>query len=262
MFTDALARIYCATAVRETTPGEARKLHTAYTEKAARIAAHEPESKILRAFEHLLEEAVADFSRICETKTCPRVGIVGEIYLKFNPFAQKGLSSWLIEHHIEAVPPALTDFFMQGFINYEVKRRSDLGSPRIPVWLMRKASGHMHRIVSRFNGIASGFPYFLPFGNVFEEASAASEILSLNAQFGEGWLLPGEIASFARHGVNNIISLQPFGCIANHIVSKGVEKRIRQLYPQLNLLSLDFDGSVSDVNILNRLLLFVANLKQ
>lgn len=151
---------------------------------------------------------------------------------------------------------------MQGFINYEVKRRSDLGSPRIPVWLMRKASGHMHRIVSRFNGIASDFPYFLPFGNVFEEASAASEILSLNAQFGEGWLLPGEIASFARHGVNNIISLQPFGCIANHIVSKGVEKRIRQLYPQLNLLSLDFDGSVSDVNILNRLLLFVANLKQ
>ena len=75
-------------------------------------------------------------------------------------------------------------------------------------------------------------------------------------------MLPGEIASFARHGVNNIISLQPFGCIANHIVSKGVEKRIRQLYPQLNLLSLDFDGSVSDVNILNRLLLFVANLKQ
>lgn len=262
LFTDALARIYCATAVRETTPGEARKLHTAYTEKAARIAAHESESKILSAFEHLLKEAVTDFSRICETKTCPRVGIVGEIYLKFNPFAQKGLSSWLIEHHIEAVPPALTDFFMQGFINYEVKRRSDLGSPRIPVWLMRKASGHMHRIVSRFNGIASGFPYFLPFGNVFEEASAASEILSLNAQFGEGWLLPGEIASFARHGVNNIISLQPFGCIANHIVSKGVEKRIRQLYPQLNLLSLDFDGSVSDVNILNRLLLFVANLKQ
>ena len=74
-------------------------------------------------------------------------------------------------------------------------------------------------------------------------------------------LLPGEVAMFARHGVRNVVSLQPFGCIANHIVSKGVEKRIRGLYPQMNLLSLDFDGSVSDVNIMNRLLLFVNNLE-
>ena len=96
---------------------------------------------------------------------------------------------------------------------------------------------------------------------MYESAEAASEVISLNAQFGEGWLLPGEVAMFARHGVRNVISLQPFGCIANHIVSKGVEKRIRGLYPQMNLLSLDFDGSVSDVNIMNRLLLFVNNLE-
>ena len=114
LFTEALARIYCATAVRETTPGEARKLHTAYTEKAARIAAHEPESKILRAFEHLLKEAVTDFRASVKRKRVRRVGIVGEIYLKFNPFAQKGLSSWLIEHHIEAVPRPSRTFSCKG----------------------------------------------------------------------------------------------------------------------------------------------------
>ena len=78
---------------------------------------------------------------------------------------------------------------------------------------------------------------------------------------GEGWLLPGEVASYARRGIRNVVSLQPVGCIANHIVAKGIERRIKALYPQMNLLSLDFDSSVSDVNITNRLLLFINNLK-
>ena len=81
------------------------------------------------------------------------------------------------------------------------------------------------------------------------------------AQFGEGWLLPAEIVSFAKEGIYNVISLQPFGCIANHIISKGIEKRIKDLYPEMNLLSLDFDSGVSDVNVMNRLLLFVTNIK-
>jgi len=79
--------------------------------------------------------------------------------------------------------------------------------------------------------------------------------ISMAAQFGEGWLLPAEIVSFAKEGIYNVISLQPFGCIANHIISKGIEKRIKDLYPEMNLLSLDFDSGVSDVNVMNRLLL-------
>ena len=88
------------------------------------------------------------------------------------------------------------------------------------------------------------------------------QVIPLNAQFGEGWQLPAEVILHARSGVNHVISLQPFGCIANHIVSKGVEKRIKELFPNVNLLSLDFDSGVSDVNIKNRLLLFIDNLKK
>ena len=120
----------------------------------------------------------------------------------------------------------------------------------------------MQGIIDSYNAAAARFEYFRPLGNIYHEAAAASKIISLNARFGEGWLLPGEIATFAMDGVNNVVSLQPFGCIANHIVAKGVEKRIKTLYPQMNLLSLDFDGSVSDVNITNRLLLFIYNLKK
>ena len=67
--------------------------------------------------------------------------------------------------------------------------------------------------------------------------------------------------NFAKHGIENVISLQPFGCIANHIISKGIEKKIKSLYPHMNLLSLDFDSGVSDVNVTNRLLLFVENIR-
>ena len=93
-----------------------------------------------------------------------------------------------------------------------------------------------------------------------EEAADAEKVISLNAQFGEGWQLPADIMAYARQGINNVVSLQPFGCIANHIVSKGIEKRIKTLLPEMNILSLDFDSGVSDVNITNRLLLFIDSL--
>ena len=115
--------------------------------------------------------------------------------------------------------------------------------------------------IDKINETASKFRYFVPFSDIFEEAEGAKSVISLNAQFGEGWLLPAEIVSYARQGVNNVVSLQPFGCIANHIVSRGVEKRIKSFYPDINLLSLDFDSGVSDVNITNRMLLFIDNLK-
>ena len=112
----------------------------------------------------------------------------------------------------------------------------------------------------KFNRACGGFRYFTPFNNVFDESAEASKVISLNAQFGEGWMLPAEILSLSRQGVSHVVSLQPFGCIANHIVAKGVENRIKKLCPNLHLLSLDFDSGVSDVNILNRLLLFIDTL--
>ena len=117
------------------------------------------------------------------------------------------------------------------------------------------------REIKKVNGIAGKFRYYIPFKDIFDEAEEARKIVSLNAQFGEGWLLPAEIMSYAKQGIQNVISLQPFGCIANHIVSKGIEKRIKHFYPDINLLSLDFDSGVSDVNVTNRMLLFIDNLK-
>ena len=89
----------------------------------------------------------------------------------------------------------------------------------------------------------------------------ASKVVSLVNQAGEGWLLPGEIISMAESGVRNIISLQPFGCIANHVVAKGISSKLSRLYPDLNFLNLDMDAGNSDVNLQNRLDFFIHSAK-
>ena len=209
-----------------------------YSDKYLQLASEVILRRDIKGLHSLLQSAIAEFNSICKAVDTPKVGIVGEIFLKFNPFAQKEIIDWLIDQKIEVVPPILVDFFMQGFVYRFVKKQID-----------------------KINKTANQFRYFVPFNDIFEEAEGAKNIISLNAQFGEGWLLPAEIVSYARQGVKNVVSLQPFGCIANHIVSRGVEKRIKSFYPDINLLSLDFDSGVSDVNITNRMLLFIDNLK-
>jgi len=121
---------------------------------------------------------------------------------------------------------------------------------------------YVNRFVNRNNRIMKRYCRYEPSHGIREMSLKASEILNLVNQFGEGWLIPGEIAAFAESGVNNVVSVQPFGCIANHVVSKGVEKRIRDRYPSLNLLFLDFDSGMSEVNILNRLHFMVRNVER
>lgn len=259
LYADCLAKFYYATLAREVRQGEARNLLDAYIEKA-----HEPIRRNRPgAVYKLIAEAAYAFEQAVEgaQKQLPQVGVVGEIFLKFNGFAHKDVVGYLSTHGVEIQPPQLLPFFMQGFVNRKVRRQTHLERGGVPDFIADLAYRFVLKRVRKANAAASAFRYFVPFGDIFEEAEGAKPIVSLAAQFGEGWDLPAEIVAFAKHGVNNVVSLQPFGCIANHIISKGVEKRIKTLYPQMNLLSLDFDSGVSDVNVRNRLLLFMDNLK-
>lgn len=258
LYSDCIAKFYYAAVVREKERGQAARLRDLYLETAQPlIQKNKPED--LLSYLYL---AARDFNKICGQRPCRKVGIVGEIYLKFNPFAQKDVTSWLIDRGIEVVPPLMNDFFMQRFVNLKVRQDLHLQRKLIPGfvigWLYRKAQKQIDKV----NEIGRNFKYFTPFESIFEKAGKARQAISLAAQFGEGWLVAGEMLSLASQGVNHVISLQPFGCIANHIVEKGIEKRIKSLCPQMNILSLDFDGSVSDVNITNRLLLFIDSISK
>lgn len=257
LYGDCVARFYYASYVREKVKGEADRLRDLYME-AAKIPIERNKPDELYA---LLPQAAADFDGICRREERPRVGIVGEIFLKFHPFAQKNVTGWLMEQGIEVVYPSLADFFLQCFVNAKDKKDTRLGNRFLPDSAINLLHGIVQRKVDEVNVAGRRFSYFVPFDDIFEKAGLAREAITLSAQFGEGWLIAGEVGSLAAQGVRHVISLQPFGCIANHIVGKGIENRLKVLYPHVNMLSLDFDSSVSEVNITNRLLLFINELQ-
>ncbi len=257
LYSDCIAKFYYASVVREKEKGAADHLRNKYLTLAAKAIDKKERKELVT----LLRAAAEEFNAICLDRQTEKVGIVGEIFLKFNPYAQKDITNWLIGRGIEIVPPILTDFFLQSFVNRKVNVKSHLQNRQMSDLIMGWAYKLTRKQVEKINEVASGFRYFTPFHDIFSEAEESKPLITPYAQFGEGWLLPAEIATFAREGVRNVVSLQPFGCIANHIVAKGIERRIKNLYPDINLLSLDFDSGVSDVNVTNRMLLFVDNLK-
>ena len=248
--------MYFAAAPREREPGQAARLRDKYLDMA-RSPIERNQSRELLSY---LPAAAKDFDRISLDRDCPRVGIVGEIFLKFNPYAQRGLTQWLVDRHFEVVAPVLLDFFLQSFVNQDVKRRTRVERQRVPRIVSRTLYRLVRYRINQVNRAGAAYRYYQPFGDVYTLAQNAREVVSLSAQFGEGWLLPGEVATLAREGVRHVVSLQPFGCIANHIIARGVERRLRALFPGLNFLTLDFDSGVSDVNVTNRLLLFANDL--
>jgi len=258
IYSDCIAKMYNAAVVRENTDGESKRLRDKYLKLGAQLI---DQHKTKDMFS-LLPKATQDFQDICKDMECPKVGVVGEIFLKFNPFAHRNIMTWLNEHGIEVVSPSLTDFFMQKFVNQKEYAENLIRRKNVMAKMISKSVYKLiNKQINKANSICSQFKYFLPFGDIFDEAEHAKKFITLSAQFGEGWLLPAEIVSYAQNGIKDVVSLQPFGCIANHIVARGIEKRIKTLIPDINILFLDFDSGVSDVNVTNRLLLFIDRLK-
>ncbi len=159
---------------------------------------------------------------------------------------------WLVSQGIEPVLRPIIDYFIQDLVNYKENIKANTRSRKLTDIIAIPLERLIMKTHSKFNSLFSKFKYGLPFDDINEVADRASKILSLTHQFGEGWLVPGEIAMFAEEDINHVISLQPFGCIANHIISKGVENKIKSFYPDMNLYSLDFDAGMSEANVRNR----------
>lgn len=256
IFVDSLSRMYFATVSRELNGLASKKLKAKYLNKAKKLMENHAYDKFLP----LLKDAVDDFNSIrIVHKKVQVVGFVGEIYIKYNSFGHFNVIDWLIENHVEVVLPPLTEFLMQYFVNSK-ERSKEFINKYTPLYLIKNVleKGANHQI-NQFEKILQSFKFYRPIYHISHSAKLASEILSLNNQYGEGWLIPAEIASFAKQNINNVICIQPFGCIANHIVGKGMEMKIKSLYPDINLLYLDFDSGTSKVNILNRLHFLIQN---
>jgi len=258
LYADAISRLYHRSIVRERRPGQALALRDAYLQKGAAYIDNDPGEKLI----DLLREAVAEFNRaIFPDVHLPRIGIVGEIYLKFNRFSQLQVTDWIISQGVEAVVPSLLDFIIQIFVNQKVNQRNHIEPRSLSFFKQLLLERQAGKWIRRFDRILQGFLYYEPAAGIYHKAKSAQAIINLVSQFGEGWLIPGEIACYAQEGISDVVCLQPFGCTSNHVIAKGIERRIKRIYPGLNLLFLDFDAGTSEVNVLNRLHFMVSTAK-
>lgn len=258
MFADCIAKMYYATAPREKIMGLSQKIRQAYIKKVRPLILLKKYSDIFT----LLKRATDDFNAIpINKRELSRMGVVGEIYAKYNYFANQNLVHWLIQQGIEPVIPPIVDYFIQDLVNYKENIRAGIRQRKWTDLLGYPIEWLINIYHRKFNQLFSNFKYGLPFDDIKHVAHKASQIVTMTSQFGEGWLVPGEIAMFASHKVNHVVSLQPFGCIANHVISKGVETKIKSVYPDMNIYHLDFDAGMSEANVRNRLHFMIEHLR-
>jgi predicted nucleotide-binding protein (sugar kinase/HSP70/actin superfamily) len=254
MFNDALSEMYHSTIIREVHKGETQAVADKYLKLFMDGTIPVTKTAILE----WLGSAVRDFNAI-ETRpgNHPRVGIVGEVYVKYNAFSNNHVARWLMDQELEVVMPGFFEFFDGAMVSLTNGVKTDV-KKRDALWLVTVLGQKLALYFqNEFAAVMSGFVRYHPHMEIRDVAARASEILSLNHQYGEGWLIAGEIAAFAQQGVPNVLCLQPFGCIANHVIAKGVQKRLQEKYPHVNLLFLDADAGVSEVNFFNRMLFFI-----
>ncbi len=249
-FADALAKLYYPAAPRERIPGAARKLYDHYLNAAQPLLA----KRDYRAIRQLMRDAAGAFTDMTDTtKQVPVVGVVGEIYVKYNSFSNHGVVRWLMEHGVEVVPPAITGFFSTSIPNAFINRDQHIRKDGLKPWQAKLVNRLLLHYAHVYDRLCGDYPFYRPFADIMDIWHKSRRVINSAADFGEGWFLPGEICDLADHGIHKVVSLQPFGCIANHIISKGIERRYKDLYPHLSLLFLDFDAGTSDANITNRL---------
>ncbi len=209
-------------------------------------------------FKRLCQDIIHDFDNV-ETLDIkkPRVGVVGEILVKFLPAANNYLVELLEHEGAEAVVPDLLDFLYYSFYNQNFKVEK-LGFAKSKAKIANLGIKLMDWFRSPATKAFKNSKHFDPPTDIRELGKMASDIVSLGNQTGEGWFLTGEMLELIHGGVPNIVCTQPFACLPNHVVGKGVIKELRRRYPQSNVVAIDFDPGASEVNQLNRIKLMLS----
>ena len=213
-------------------------------------------------FKKICRQIIREFDNIPITdEQRPKVGIVGEILVKFLPAANNHLVELLEAEGAEAVMPDLIDFLLYCFYNSNFKAEA-LGMKKSTATLSNMGI----KLVEQIRGAAArefqASRHFTPPAHIEDLAKYAKDIVSLGNQTGEGWFLTGEMLELIHSGVNNIVCTQPFGCLPNHVVGKGVIKEIRHQYPLANIVAIDYDPGASEVNQLNRIKLMLSTAQK
>lgn len=189
-----------------------------------------------------------------------RVGIVGEIYMKYSPLGNQHLEDYLMQEGFEPVLSGVMDFALysieNGIIDYNYYHMHAKTH-----YLYQLAKDIIMRMQKTFRDAVKADGTFTPPDDFSEVIANGKSVIDPGVKMGEGWLLTSEVVSLVKSGVDNVIMCQPFGCLPNHIVAKGMTKKIKEEYPQVNIAPIDYDPSASKVNQENRIRLMMANAR-
>ena len=238
----------------ETVKGSANKLYEYYREKAFKNVENGNKNEMNK----LVKEIVKAFDTLeINDEVKPKVGIVGEILVKYHPTANNNIVDVLEKEGAEVVVPELLDFFLYCCYNSKFKNRYLSGSSIVKTGCDIAISyiESYRKVVIKELQNSERFGYPSSINNL---AKKAANVVSLGNQTGEGWLLTGEMVELIESDVNNIVCIQPFACLPNHITGKGMIKALKSKYPLANIVAVDYDPGASEVNQLNRIKLMMS----
>ena len=260
VYGDLFMRVLYATRPYEAKAGSANALHEKW--KAICIKSLQKHSLSMAEFNRNIRGIVHDFDELPRRDVQkPKVGIVGEILVKFSPLANNHVVELLEAEGAEAVMPDLLDFLLYCFYNSNFKA-DNLGGKRSTAHLCNMGISLLEYFRRTCRRGLERSTHFLPPARIQDLASMAKHYVSLGNQTGEGWFLTGEMLELIHSGTTNIICTQPFGCLPNHIVGKGVIKELRASHPEANIIAVDYDPGASEVNQLNRIKLMLSTAQK
>ena len=254
IYGDLLMNLLYATRPYEKIKGSANELY----ERSIWFLRRELKAHNKKDFEKNIYEIVNKFDNLPRNGSVkPKVGVVGEILVKFHPTANNSVVSVIETEGAEAVVPSLLDFILYTLYN-EKFVYENLGGKKTSYIIKKMIVNYIedYRYTLR-TALGTSKHYSKP-ATIKEIAKGASTVMSLGHQTGEGWFLTGEMIELINSGVKNIICVQPFACLPNHVTGKGMAKELKRLYKGVNIAPIDYDPGASEVNQLNRIKLMLS----
>jgi predicted nucleotide-binding protein (sugar kinase/HSP70/actin superfamily) len=251
---DMLQRLLLAARPYEKEPGGAQALYQYWSQKM--------EGPVVLADKHIfaanIREMVRDFAALSlKAPERPKIGLVGEILINFHPDANNQAVRLVEAEGGEVRLPDLADFVLYCLYD-SVFQADELGGGKFKKWCASWAIKFIEKRRDIMRDALKDHPRFGRIKKFSHLVEAGKKILSLGNQSGEGWCLTADMVSMLESGVGNILCLQPFGCLPNHVTGKGVLKELRRLYPNANVAALDYDAGASEVNQINRIKLLMS----
>ena len=259
LYGDLIMQCLYRTRPYEAVPGAADRL---YAEFMSRAKVQVPRAS-RSGFYRLCEDTVRAFDTLplVNDRSKPRVGVVGEILVKFHPTANNDVVRVIESEGCEANVPGLVDFFLFGTSN-QIHLKKELGTKRRNRVTHGIGIAAVDSMRAPINKMLEQSERFEPYTQIFELGKKAQKVLSLCNTMGAGWLLTAEMIELIETGTPNIVCASPFACLPNHVVGKSVIKRLRQMHPTSNIVAVDYDPGASEVNQLNRIKLMISVAKE